>query len=171
METEVPAVFHWCTSVGFSGYWWPCVPAAWKYHELIWIIQNQTIPQENGRRHWVNQSFLVAHTGFAGQRVWHSCWGPIQGSGQTTMFCWACVRWDACHPILPSMKSLRQESCNEHLPCSGDVDCAFDSWTQWSACTRTDSSLSLDHLYSFVLLYRISLVQFMSVHDIQLTCT
>ena len=74
--------------------------------------------------------------------------------------------------ILPSTKSLRQESCNEHLPCSGDVDCAFDSWTQWSACTRTDSSLSLDHLYySFVVLYRISLVQFMSVHDIQLTCT
>lgn len=29
------------------------------------------------------------------------------------------------------------EPCNEHVHCAGDVDCSFDSWTQWSACTRT----------------------------------
>eukprot|EP00913_Durusdinium_trenchii_P007279 g6841.t1 len=29
------------------------------------------------------------------------------------------------------------EPCNQGVPCAGDVDCQFDSWTQWSACTRT----------------------------------
>lgn len=27
--------------------------------------------------------------------------------------------------------------CNQNVPCAGDVNCQFDSWTQWSACTRT----------------------------------
>ena len=32
--------------------------------------------------------------------------------------------------------SLCQAPCNQNVPCAGDVNCQFDSWTQWSACTR-----------------------------------
>ncbi|CAJ1447503.1 unnamed protein product [Effrenium voratum] len=33
--------------------------------------------------------------------------------------------------------SRHVEPCNQGVGCSGDVDCQFDSWSQWSACTRT----------------------------------
>ena len=51
------------------------------------------------------------------------------------------TEWGLTHSVekgdQPVQCAKCQEPCNQGVPCAGDVDCQFDSWTQWSACTRT----------------------------------
>ncbi len=75
-------VFNWCTFVGSIGYCWPCVSAAWKYHESIRIILFHRKMVEDIestshfwllRTHWIRRptSVVLLLRAYPGQ--WSAC--------------------------------------------------------------------------------------------------
>ncbi|CAE8643548.1 unnamed protein product, partial [Polarella glacialis] len=72
-------------------------------------------------------------------------WGQWEEWSQCSTSCGGGLRFrhrrmdkeaNDCGKVAPGL-SRDTAICNEGVPCSADVDCQFDEWAQWSACTRT----------------------------------